>query len=96
MSLFRLYNCSYRCSGNLRPLVDELVGRCQRREIIQARSWRTIASPQIKMDFCNTELLADCGAHAVAPIGIRASLDRVDAIVSAPQFVFPCGRTRNI
>src|SRR5262249_24436370 len=90
-----LYNCSHRGGGNLWLLIDELVGCCQRCEIIQARSRRAIASPQMEMDFCNTELLADCRAHAVAPKGIRASLDRVDAIVSAPQFVFAGDRTRN-
>src|SRR5512139_570034 len=82
--LLGLYNGLHRGGGNLRLLVDQLVGRRQRREIIQARSRRAIAAPQSKMNFCDTELLADGGTHAVAPIGIRASLDRVDTIMPAP------------
>src|SRR5262245_24742428 len=93
--LLSLYNCPYRGSGDLRLLVDEPVGRCQRREIVQARSRRAITPPQIEMDFCNAKLLADCGTHAVAPVSVRTSLDGVNAVMAAPQLVFAGGRTRN-
>src|SRR5262245_9003876 len=94
--LLSSYDRAHCASCNVRLLVDQLLGRCQRCEVVPARSRRAIAAAEIKMNLCDAELLADCNPHAVAPIGIRNSLlERIDAVTPPPLFILICRRTRN-
>src|SRR5438067_1323567 len=46
-----------------------------------ARCRQSVSAPEIKMQFCKTEALAQRNSHAVPPVGVRCVLyDGIDAV----------------
>jgi hypothetical protein len=67
-------------------------GRRQRREVVPARSGRTVAAANVKVELGDAEFLADGDPHAVAPIGVgEALLKGIDASVPHPPSVLSTG-----
>src|SRR5580704_4131090 len=90
--LLGLPDGAHSAGDGLRLLRDQSIGRRQGRKVIPARSGRSVAAPQIEMQFSDTAFFRNRNAHAVAPKCVGdALLDGVGAAAASPLFVFARG-----